>query len=249
MNNVKYILEYAKNQITKIVDKLGKDKTLMIVGAIIFVLGFMMYQSRPKVLYQETGAIEEEALNEDSAKSIITSILPNILKVYESPGDLFTIGGGPSSKEEEVTSPEDKKDDKKKKEDKEEVNGAIIEDYESVMTKYFTKDGINEFEQMLFGDKTYYKKVDKTVYFVNDVIPDQNKFSKDTYILSKPIIKDNEIECTINFSRLNINQLDEVNYEVYTKKLVLVKDEQEEDNKKEKTTIWLVDSFNYANKM
>ena len=82
---------------------------------------------------------------------------------------------------------------------------------------------------------------------MNDVVPDGNKFSNDAYSISGFVIDEDEISCKIYFSRLLINELDEVSYEVYTKKLVLVKKEVEED-KKEKETVWLVDSFNYANK-
>lgn len=250
MKNIKYILEYLKDQVMKIVNKLGKDKTLIIVGAIIFLFGFLLYQTRPKVVYQETGELAPTVLDDDGAKSLIDSIIPNILNVYEDPSKLFEVET-PSTEEEEEESEEkeEKKDDKKEEETEEEIDGLKINNYDTVMPKYFTKDGINEFQKMMFSDKAYYKKVDDTVYFMNDVVPKTNKFTGDTYTITKLVIKDDEISCKVNFSRLLINELDEVSYEVYTKKLVLVKVENEDEKSKDKSDIWLVNSFDYANKV
>ena len=250
MKNIKYIWQYAIDQIKKVVDKLGKPACLMIVGAFIFFVGLIMYTSRPRVIYTESGQYDTGVMSEEDAKSMVESLLPKLLNIYEKPSDVFKVKD--ASKKEETTTEEtegEKQEEKKdeKKEEQEVINGLLIEDYDNVMANYFTKDGITEFEKAKFEDKAYFNKVDDKVYFMNDVIPDSNKFSKDSYSISGFVIDEDEMSCKIYFSRLLINERDEVSYEVYTKKLVLVKKEKEED-KKEENDVWLVDSFNYANK-
>ena len=247
MKNIQYICQYAIDQIKKVVDKLGKPTCLIIVGLFIFFVGLIMYNSRPRVIYTESGEFETGVMSEDAANSMVESLLPKLLNIYEKPSDVFKVKDV-SKKEETTTEEEPKKEETKKEDAKEEpvINGLLIEDYDNVMANYFTKDGITEFEKTKFGDKSYFNKVDDKVYFMNDVVPDGNKFSNDAYSISGFVIDEDEISCKIYFSRLLINELDEVSYEVYTKKLVLVKKEVEEE-KKEKETVWLVDSFNYAN--
>ncbi len=239
---MKYIIQYIFEQINKIVNKLGKATCLVLVGVFLLFIGFMIYTSRPRVIYNEQGEITSYVMSEDEAKSLIESILSNVLNIYENPTKLFKV------KSDNV---EEHETEEKAKEEKKDIDPNIyILDYDSIMPKYFTKNGIMEFEEMKFSNKPYYNKnEDGDIFFSTNVILDNNKFTNVSYTITKLIIGETEISCNINFSKLRIDELDEVNYEVYTKKLVLVKEEEDETNKEdENKTYWLVESFNYANK-
>ena len=162
MKNIQYICQYALDQIKKVVDKLGKPTCLIIVGLFIFFVGLIMYNSRPRVIYTESGEFDTGVMSEDAAKSMVESLLPKLLNIYEKPSDVFKVKDV-SKKEETTTEEEPKKEETKKEDAKEEpvINGLLIEDYDNVMANYFTKDGITEFEKTKFGDKSYFNKVDE----------------------------------------------------------------------------------------
>ena len=244
---MKYIVGYFVDQIKKIVDKLGKATCLVLVGLFLLLIGFLIYSSRPRVIYNEQSEVKPAIMSEEDAKSLISSILTSALNIYENPSKIFEVKKDETSNEEGQT--EEKKENKTE-ENKPVDTKTYIVNYDEIITKYFTKNGITEFENMKFSDKKYYNKNENgEVYFDSDVILENNKFTNVTYTLTKLVIGEEEISCNINFSKLRIDQLDEVNYEVYTKKLVLVKDENDDSNEnKENKTTWLIDSFDYANK-
>jgi hypothetical protein len=238
-------VEYVRTQINKIVNKLGKATCLILLGLFVFVIGLGLYMSRPQVIYTETGDVYSSVMSEDEAKSLIDSFVGTLIKIYEKPAEIFKTEDA-SKKEEPKEGETAPTDDGSNQEI---VDGLLIKDYDTVMPNYFTKDGISQFENMKFKNVSYINKKESKVYFMNNVIPQENMFSNDSYSITKINVKEEEISCNINFSRLMINNLDEVSYEVYTKKLVLVKKASEDEKDNNKESVWLINYFDYANKV
>jgi len=230
---------------------ISKSTMLMIVGGLFLFIGMMLYMTRPQVQYDSNTQIMTTILSVDESKTLMDSLLKNIINLYEKPNELFDVTPekyeNPEEKKEEVKEDTSKKNTKKntKKEEpiveeepKEETTNALaVNNYEEIITKLFTEKGIKQLENMKFNDVKYIVKDGDKVYFMDDVVGKDNKFASDIYVYGKPLITENKIKCKISFNRVTIDTNDETNYELFIKELVIVK---KDDN-------WLIDSFDYSN--
>ena len=225
---------------------ISKSTMFMIVGGLFLFIGTMLYLTRPQVQYESNTQIMTTILSVDESKTLMDSLIKNIINLYEKPDELFDVTPENYVKQEEKkedTTKKDKKDTKKEEKKEEEVkeenttNALAINNYEEIVTKLFTEKGIKQLEDMKFNDVNYIVKDGEKVYFLNDVIGKDNKFSADVYVYGKPVITENKIRCRISFNRATIDTNDDTNYELFIKELVIVK---KDDN-------WLIDSFDYSN--
>ncbi len=233
---------------------ISKSTMFMIVGGIFLFIGMMLYMTRPQVQYDSNTQIMTTILSVDESKTLMDSLIKNIINLYEKPAELFDVTPEkyekPEEKKEEEKKEEkketSKKSSKKKTTKKEETpvvveepatNALAVNNYNEIVTKLFTEKGIKQLEDMKFNDVNYIVKDGEKVYFLNDVIGKDNKFSADVYVYGKPVITENKIRCRISFNRATIDTNDDTNYELFIKELVIVK---KDDN-------WLIDSFDYSN--
>ena len=244
---IKKYKDFIVSWIKFIEEKIGRKAFIAISVGVVFLFVSLIMLSRPKNILQEYVQTEVPKLTIADATSIVESTLPTILNIYENPGEVFDV-------EEVMAEPNfdsivDINDDsviiddyteenieKEKDRLSKIVEKYIINDYSVKIDDYFTGEGREEFENTTFNGKKYYEVIDEKTYFNTNIVSDENKFSKDSFTISNLVVVDGEITCKISFSRLLIDENDEVNYAVYTKELVLVK----------ALNNWLVDSFNYS---
>ncbi len=252
INNIKNaitrFIEYVKSLIEFIEGKIGRKAFIAIVVLLVILIGVIIFLTRPKYLYQETGKEDVPVLTNDDAKSIVDSVLVNLLNVYENPKEVFEVEEiYEEEKEEEKkeeAQPEEPEiiddytgEETEEKEEKVKVPSKyVIKDYSKKMKSIFTSDGKTEFEKMTFNGKKFYEKEEDKIYFNTSIVSKENKFSGDPYTITQLVMADGEISCKLHFSRLSINENDEVSYAVYTKSINIIK------------TIdgWLVSSFKYT---
>ena len=226
-------------------EKIGRKALISIVAGVVFLVIGLIILSRPNYIYQEGGNKEVPKLSTEEAKSIVDSTLENIFKIYEEPKEIFeveAIKAKPKEVEEDDDEIIDDYTAEKKEAEKERLANIIekyeIKDYDKKIGEYFTSAGKKEFEAMTFkGEKFFEKDQDSNkIYFNTSIVTSENKFSDDTYTISNIVIDNGEITCSVHFSRLSINENDEVSYAVYSKNITLVKS----------INNWLVASFKYS---
>jgi len=220
-------------------DTLKNPKFYMVVGGIVLVIVLIFIITRPQQAYVEQSAAEIDRLSDEQAKNVIESLMKNAIDVYENPGNIFKVSDASIDIEEKKEEKEENKEEKKeeKQEEKKENNAKLISNYDEVMKTIFTEKGIKEFEKMIFKDKKYVYKKNDIVYFINDVIDKDYVLSDVTFNYSKFSVKKESISCNVNFNKVDIDEVNTVNYYIITKAIKIVKSG---DN-------WLIDSFVYTN--
>lgn len=188
-----------------------KGKLLIIVGGVLLVIGTLLFVTKKekKIIYNYV----EEKLSKEDAIILIKGKVNILVDLYENVEKTFN------------TTLENESD-----------NYLLVNNYDEVIKSIYTESGIKELESIKFLDNIFVKKEDEKIYLLK-TIPKDNSFLNSLVSVD---IKSNtlkRIEAVVSFSSDALDSDGILNYYVYEKNIVLVKD----DNK------WLVDSFIYNN--
>ncbi len=220
--------------------KTMKRSTLFVaVGVFLLFIGGIAYLLKPNISYVNDNTIKSDKLSVEEAKSLMGSMIKNLINVYEKPKEIFKGDnveiGKSTPKEGEEETP--KEVETPNEEETVKQTGFKVENYDEVMSSIFTKNGIKQFENMKFSGKNYVLKENGNVYLLDNVVVGDNRFTGNAFAFGSPIIKVNSIRCNISFNQAEPDDKGEVHYAVFTKELKLVK----QDDK------WYIESFGYSN--
>lgn len=194
--------------------KMKKSYLLIIFGILLVFFGTYVFISS---FDKGTPTFSVKLLNKEEATNIVSEKVNYLVKVYEDSSKVFNV--------EEI-------DDGGMKLNK-------INNYEEIVNKLFTKNGLEQFENTVFKENNkannFVTKKDNNIFLLSS-LPSDNSYLNSRIVLNKINIKEDKITADVSFynSKLEGNDL---TYYIIVKELVLVKDDDS----------WLVDNFLYVN--
>ena len=203
---------------------ISKNTLFIIVGLMFLISGCILTTMLAKNDEQPIYVDTNRTLSNEEANSLISEMVSKVVDLYE--------------KKEGFTIVEDssKEDNDSKEEHKIEESYIEVSNYDEVVKKLYTEEGIKELESTKFDNKSFVKKEDK-VYILKD-IPEDNILINSRISVSKIDVKKDSITGEVQFTKYGLVD-DTVTYYIITKNIMLIK----EDNK------WLINSFIYANEV
>lgn len=206
----------------------------IIIGLALIFIGlyiFVYYKKGDEKIYIETDKLDEEKL-----KIIVGEKIDELLKLYENPGEFFTI-------KEEVEDTIDTTTDATD----ESVNTNLpnipdyyeLSDYENDVKKIFTESGISQLEKVKIDGKLFITISDEEgnkKYSISKNINYPFKLSDYNKKIDDISVNGEKITATVSFENSELGEDDILDYYVYNKDLILIKNG---DN-------WLIDYFEYS---
>lgn len=227
-----------------------KSVFILIIGAVCLVSGIYLYttQGQDDIIYVTSSS---SVLTKEEATSLVNDTVKNIISFYENKEDTFKVE---KIKEEIVEETEENGEQKTTKANEEnqakDENQGIEEkpvieipdgyikvtNYDEVVKKMFTENGIKELEETEFEKKKYVLKDEENVYLL-DKLPEDNQFKDYNITLGVIEIEEKEINCEVTLSTNKMGEDGVLVYYVIVKNLKLVKNDDG----------WLIDTFAYNN--
>lgn len=178
-----------------------KKKALIIIliGILFLFSGIFLYVNRKSDVRPNNGPV---ILSRDEAVSVITQLINDVIKVYESPSSIFKTSDDALENDKLVFK---------------------LENYSEVISLLFSDNGIKQLESTVFNKENFIIKKDGNVYCLKE-IPVGNQYIKSKISIDQVTsIKEKEISCEVTFSSYNLDEAGVINYYVVTKNIVVVK--------------------------
>ena len=175
-----------------------KNKVLIILGVLLIVWGMGLYISTKH--NEVTEEIYEDELTANDAEAIIKEKISKIIKVYESPKEVFEI---------------------EEKENSEESEYYTILNYDNVIDSLFTPEGKKELENTKFNNKNFIIKNETSVSILKS-IPQANQYKDGDCYTENIKINDDTITSDVTFYTYYLVE-DRLSYYLNVKNIKLIK--------------------------
>lgn len=175
-----------------------KNKVLIILGVLLIVCGMGLYISTKH--NEVTEEIYEDELTANDAEAIIKEKISKIIKVYESPKEVFEI---------------------EEKENSEESEYYTILNYDSVIDSLFTPEGKKELENTKFNNKNFIIKNETSISILKS-IPQANQYKDGDCYTENIKINDDTITSDVTFYTYYLVE-DRLSYYLNVKNIKLIK--------------------------
>ena len=175
-----------------------KNKVLIILGVLLIVCGMGLYISTKH--NEVTEEIYEDELTANDAEAIIKEKISKIIKVYESPKEVFEI---------------------EEKENSEESEYYTILNYDNVIDSLFTPEGKKELENTKFNNKNFIIKNETSVSILKS-IPQANQYKDGDCYTENIKINDDTITSDVTFYTYYLVE-DRLSYYLNVKNIKLIK--------------------------
>ena len=129
-----------------------KNKILIILGVLLIASGMVLYISTKH--NEVTQEFHEEELKTSDAEAIIKEKISKIIKVYESPKEIFEIEENENDEESEY---------------------YTVLNYDTIIDSLFTPEGKKELENTKFNNKNFVVKTESSISILKS-IPQANQF-------------------------------------------------------------------------
>ena len=175
-----------------------KNKVLIILGVLLIVCGMGLYISTKH--NEVTEEIYEDELTANDAEAIIKEKISKIIKVYESPKEVFEI---------------------EEKENSEESEYYTILNYDNVIDSLFTPEGKKELENTKFNNKNFIIKNETSISILKS-IPQANQYKDGDCYTENIKINDDTITSDVTFYTYYLVE-DRLSYYLNVKNIKLIK--------------------------
>ncbi len=189
---------------------------IFIAVGIVLVLfgGYKLLNSKKENNMPIENKDEDITPTESEAISIIDDKLQEIMSLFETPKDIFSV-----AEETEIDS----------------VLRIKVNNYDEVINKLYTSNGIKQLENMKYDKDLYVLKNETGVYLLSK-LPDNKYHSKEQKTIASIGIEKNSIICNITYSKSYVKETGDIQVSSNIIKLEL----------KYSNKVWLIENFNYS---
>ena len=171
-----------------------KSILFFLIGVFLIASSLYLYFGKDKIKYANV----ESNLSREEAVSVMTSLINDVINIYESPSNFFST---------------DNIDDS---------NLIKINNYDVKIKEVFTENGITQFENMHFNSKKYVTKNDDGIFFLNS-IPKSNTLFSSNKLFENVSITSNTVSSKVTFSSDELDSDGNVLYRVIVKDITISK--------------------------